>query len=750
MPSLLLYRNEDVHLEAPFKIFFSPQIDTLAELCAYVSDALPPADDPAGRGYRFLYSLAGKPLWRVKECIDAGTVVLSGKPGFLTRKTMATSDDAAAAKDVTPAGAQTGTPGNAVSQSPPAHQPDVHYAYESLGTSTGPGLGMSGSQPGRMGIDTPVSSYGAYNEVEGATRTVSIGRNGVPWMGAGDKAAARPSPLAETQRGAAGHSAGGGRAPAGIPPPEEGDGDAGHGKRLFTPESESQPNSDRPSGSHVPPPTELRGGDAGRKSYFIGPEPSATAAAAARSSYEPPMYGRGDAHPQATLSGRPVRGEVCIGGLSRPLPPAPQYTSVASLLSDKDADLPEDDENLLTGLRMYAARKWKGFSDLGGIPPTDIIAEDAMNDRIDRHLGSHNWPLRVIASGPPRSGISTASALALRAAINKSSRRAALYNQLLLVLDAELLFGDSMASAGAGASRIALLDIPFAFQIVIRAVLDAVSVQRSGLRAKGLVIAQLWDKLVTTNAASPPDFTAFTQVTSAVGHKVVAQWDRFACAVYPILQAARAGPSAATRDGAALRNAALDIIFYALPGVIASSLRFSGVLYALDGLQVLAGSHRSRVDRPVGDLGVLLKSLWQDENCHVIVAWPASVPLQSLYLPPPTTASPTLHIRTVGLAPTPSSATATASYQGPPLPQLIECQGKSYPIDVFLGCPGYLAPLSTLVRPLVGRSVPTTAFSTYSQHRKREKAAEPFQVRLDDPEVGKLLRQLEQIVAVAR
>ncbi|CAD2219945.1 hypothetical protein ADEAN_000745900 [Angomonas deanei] len=88
--TLLLYRNEDIYLDRPYKLNIPQSVDTLAELCQLLTSSIPLPDGCTQRGYRFLYTINGKALWRVRECIDSGVIVFSTTPGFLPRSSTVT------------------------------------------------------------------------------------------------------------------------------------------------------------------------------------------------------------------------------------------------------------------------------------------------------------------------------------------------------------------------------------------------------------------------------------------------------------------------------------------------------------------------------------------------------------------------------------------------------------------------------------------------------------------------------------
>ncbi|KAH9597318.1 hypothetical protein LSM04_008959 [Trypanosoma melophagium] len=88
MTDIVVFENHDVYLEHAIHVPMPTEIDTLEQFLQYVSARIAAysGDITASGRYRFVYSLTGKPLWRVAECRSAGNVVVSCTPGFLRRK----------------------------------------------------------------------------------------------------------------------------------------------------------------------------------------------------------------------------------------------------------------------------------------------------------------------------------------------------------------------------------------------------------------------------------------------------------------------------------------------------------------------------------------------------------------------------------------------------------------------------------------------------------------------------------------
>ncbi|KEG11481.1 hypothetical protein DQ04_02581090, partial [Trypanosoma grayi] len=88
MTELVVYENHDVFLEHPTRTRIPLELSTLEKFLSFVSASIAASygDATAAGRYRFVYSVTGKPLWRVTDCREAGKVVVSCTPGFLQRK----------------------------------------------------------------------------------------------------------------------------------------------------------------------------------------------------------------------------------------------------------------------------------------------------------------------------------------------------------------------------------------------------------------------------------------------------------------------------------------------------------------------------------------------------------------------------------------------------------------------------------------------------------------------------------------
>ncbi|KAK7195751.1 hypothetical protein NESM_000505700 [Novymonas esmeraldas] len=714
--SLLVFLNNDVGMERPYSVTVPASVDTLAELCQYLTARVPRRpgsddddNDTTGRGYRFLYSVAGKPLWRVKECVDAGAIVLSVGPGFLARRP--TSLAAAAAAAAAP-------PPVAVADRTTPDRSPTHHSVRSGSVPTG---SASASPPVKRPDDDARAYRGAaYPAVAGGAasrRTAST-------------ATARPG-------GGGGH----GTAEA-APPPDA-----------------TSPNDERERLVSITMNTAMRGrGSSGGDRPWSNHTPAASPAAEEAPAAALP----------STLPAALPRGMVFLAHETHPLPPRPAFPTAASLTASA-ALLPPplqplSSTSIASSLQYYLLRKWAAYERLHSTAPAELIAGEALSrlftalapQRSAADATSAAAPCRVLVSGPPRSGVSTTAAFLLRHYVRtlQFQPQYPLHNTLLLAIDFDLLLLGTTASTAtatlpqqqqqqqsSSSSSQLLLDISALYQLIVRAVLDAVVAQRPALREAGPLLAQLWDRVILPNVQppAPPNFASFSQAAALVGLDVLQSWTRLAALAYPILQAACRAPHVPE-----LRDAALDLLFYAIPAELASSMHFSGIVYVLDGAEHLARCHRHRVTRPAGDLGPLLRAITADPRTHLILAWPSALPSQTLHLP-----SLTAHVSTIGLV-TRAALNATC------FPQVLRCYAREYPLEVFLGCPGYLAALRGIATPYRKTlSIPTTAFSlTYQQsydgggggRTATAATRDGYALRLDTPAAAQALEKLLQLV----
>ncbi|KAG5478171.1 hypothetical protein CUR178_04883 [Leishmania enriettii] len=738
-PPLMIYLNSDVGMERPYRTSLPASVDTLAELCHYLTTRipLPPGEDTAGRGYRFLYSVTGKPLWRVRECIDAGTIVLSVGPGFLARRpkclTPGPPPAATSVVDITPdrSAARPGANSGSAREGSPSASPPVKRPIDNR-------FGMRACGGGGAYGGTAPSSYSAGNAptsgcTSSAANAFSNGAAGeqpsadVVWPP--DATMRNPSQAEEKERlfsitlntvmRGLGSSVGGPTPSMPRPMPND---------FVTPPAAESTPvaphfTSMAPGAAPVPAVTCAVSADSGSLGGSVSYAQHAAAASASA----------------ATMP----RGTVLIGHERYPLPPRPAFTKASSLAGGLPVQPPHHQPlsaaSISSSLQYLLLRKWIAYQRLHSTTSNDLVAGEALshlfNTLTPKAVDDDGPPCRVLVSGPPRSGVSTTASFLLRHYLQtlQFQPQRPFHNTLLFTLDFHLLL--EPATAAAPTPPRLLLDLAALYQLIVRSVMDAVVAQRPALREAGPLLAQLWDLVIKSNVQppAPPNFSIFSQAAAFVGADVLASWTRLAQHIYPILQAACRTP-----DVPELRTAAMDLIFYAIPAELVSSLNFSGIVYALDGLEQLACSYVHRVTRPTGDLGPLLLAITSDPRTHFIIAWPSTLSPQATYLP-----GLTAHVSTIGLVTRPALNAAQ-------FPQVLRCHAKAYPLELFLGCPGYLSILSAISKPFRKTlPIPTTAFSAYYQQNYEKggaSATEGYALRLDTPAAAHALEELLQFV----
>ncbi|KPA79047.1 hypothetical protein ABB37_05581 [Leptomonas pyrrhocoris] len=764
-PSLLIFLNGDVGMERPYRTALPASVDTLAELCQFLTSRIPPrpGEDAVGRGYRFLYSVFGKPLWRVKECVEAGTIVLSVGPGFLARRPAAITDNASATASPAPAAAAAAAATTSVVD---LATPDRLAATPTGGDNTHPDsnngflldASPAASPPVKLSVEdnayrpppafSSTAAAAHFSTASGRGSTVNV----VPFAGAAGKqgresidvawppapSVRRPSQTDERDRLVSitlNPAARGARASSGgpitqsTPVPHVAAGATAGGaipaSHLFTP-----PNAQATAGEATGGPRENQ--------TFVPPPPlprkSFPAAATATTAAE----AMGDALP---------RGMVFLAQETHALPARPSFTPASTALAALLPPLqPLASNAISSSLQYFLLRKWSAYQKLHSMPPADLIAGEAMSQRFNSITAACNSSgsstrtggvggdrgCRVVVSGPPLSGVSTTAAFLVRHLLRtlQLQPQHRLHNTLVIALDFHLLFGPQVTSAP-GLPRV-LLDLASLYQLVVRSVMDAVVAQRPSLREAGPLLSQLWDLVIKPNVEpkAAPNFTTYAQAAALVGGDVLAQWTRLVAQIFPILQAACRAP-----ETPALRDAALDLIFYAIPAEIASSLNFSGVLYAMDGAEALTRCYAERVTRPAGDLGPLLQALAADPRVHLVLSCPSTIPPRALFIP-----GLMAHVSTIGLV-------TRAALNHMHFPQLLRSGRREYPVETFLGCPGYLTLLNAVVRPLrKNLSTPTTAYSAYYQQHYERSPAEGYAVRIDSKEVSHALDKLLAVV----
>lgn len=154
------------------------------------------------------------------------------------------------------------------------------------------------------------------------------------------------------------------------------------------------------------------------------------------------------------------------------------------------------------------------------------------------------------------------------------------------------------------------------------------------------------------------------------------------------------GPAANLSEVISLRDDALQLIFRDLAVEIAHSFGFVGIFFVIDGVEILLrGAFSPSVSRPLGDLAPVLNALCdaqQTPYIHVLLIInehesPASPPPLLSHIP-----GLPKWVNTLGFL-GPDSPTVADH-----LPKHIHCFDEIFPIDMFLGAPGYLAFLQQL------------------------------------------------------
>lgn len=683
---LLVYLNEDVELERPYRLDVPPSVDTLAELCQHLTSLIPPRNDETGRGYRFLYSIKGKPLWRVRECVEAHMIVLSLGPGFLVRRPSAVAGPAMAV-DLTPHVRHTPDDGDrglsSASASPPVKVPTAEYShFYSSGAERMSAIGAA--QPLNSPAALPSPAYPDSDRV--VSITMSTAMRGAPPMS---------PPLPYTMS---------------YPPPPVGDAAAtataaegGSSLSRGVGASQLQWATTAP----FPPPSVTidQGASAvlpRHRSLLSADRPSGDAAAQRARPHQDP----GDLSAKETMA-----------SLSRCL------------------DAAEKDQTLLCLL----LRKWQAYQRLHEMQEADVVGAAALTRRLSSIVSRNDTSAlhRIVVSGPPISGVSTVAAFLLRLLVQCHSFQPGkqLSTVLLLPIDFSLLLPETKAAVVSTSSTPRLLlDLDALFQMIVRVVMDAVAVQRPGFRDSALVLSTLWDKAIKWKGSDPaaataPDFTSYPQAEAIVGASVLQQWNIVVGQIFPTLQAACRNPEVPE-----LRDAALHIIFSVVPMSIATAFHFSGILYSLDGCGQLGCCYANKVTRPMGDWGPVVDSLLSTRQAHVILAWPSMLPVPAS-LPSRLTA----HIETRGLL-------SDDDLRRAAFPSLVRCCGHDYSLHAFMGCPGYLALLLPVIQPYrQSLSIPTTAFSSVYQQHYEGGAAEPYVVRMDSEEVHRVMEELQKV-----
>ncbi|RNF26509.1 uncharacterized protein Tco025E_01214 [Trypanosoma conorhini] len=306
--------------------------------------------------------------------------------------------------------------------------------------------------------------------------------------------------------------------------------------------------------------------------------------------------------------------------------------------------------------------------------------------------GAEEAAARVVVEGPAKSGVSTTLAYCCYMAASEPSGR--LLGCLFLPLNFELLFDGAWLQESRGENSHArgpsvntdrpqalLLDVPFFFLTLVRAVVDAAVAQRPSLRDHSQVLMKAWEQLVTRDGADAPEF-GDPRLAQVIGHRAIYEWEAFAAAAVQVLRAVKDSP-----QDMQLRDAFIETVLVRFVFHVASALRFSGVVYVLDGLRLLAGVLRHRIRRTLGDAGVFLRCLTQHRWGHVFAG------VDTLAFPPSTV-----------LFPVPFQCVRLLHLLSPELlirrygyPVTIYCGGERFPLQLLMGAPGYLRALQALL-----------------------------------------------------
>ncbi|CCW62488.1 unnamed protein product [Phytomonas sp. EM1] len=174
----------------------------------------------------------------------------------------------------------------------------------------------------------------------------------------------------------------------------------------------------------------------------------------------------------------------------------------------------------------------------------------------------------------------------------------------------------------------------------------------------------------------------------------------------------------------------MGVIFYDFPAAIAASLRFSGILFVLDGIEILGE-----------DLPAVLAAWWGDPHCEVLLAWPSTLPVARFPFP-----GGVAFVDTVGML---SQRELEREAGGIRLPRYLRCGGERFPLEIFMGCPGYLALVLSLVRSL--KSPPfSTMVSLHGEGRHSPPPEQPYDICIEEEGAREVLSQMNQFVSAFR
>ncbi|KAG8346314.1 hypothetical protein TRVL_02866 [Trypanosoma vivax] len=632
MTELVVYENHDVCLQHPARARVPHSVETIEQLLSLLSSVIAASsgDSTATGRYRFVYSLDGRPLWRVADCCEAKKVVVSCTPGFLQRKNDGSCSSTGTSRDTN------------------AHINNSRFFNNNSFLNTS--RCMDASVISSSGAPPPAPVFqqektytrettGSFESAECTTARVSFPQSH-SWM---------PSDYAK------------------------------HSDVRVSPES-------KPSVRPVP----------------------------RHATMSPPV--------EDVLE--PGGAVFNIGGKSMALPPTPQFSEPVPG-AQEELSYVERVAALKTLLSLKFTGKPFVESELIFTEEIRSAFESVIAEQSLATMSCGGSSCSVVVEGPPRSGVSTA--LAYYSNMVVSLKDHCFGGCLLLPLNFELLFdgvwrGPSTSSyrrypsgppMGSHEPKSLLLDIPFVFMTVVRAVVDSIVAQRPSLRDSGTAIIESWEKLVSQRVVDGPKFTDVS-LRGALGHSTLYQWESFAAAAGPILRAAKAAPL-----DPKLRDAVLRTVFVELVAQMASALHFSGVFYIIDGLRPLTALLQDRVQRPGGDAGVLLACIAQQTWARLVVgidtlSFPQSAMLLSVRA---------LRVKLLNLL---SVEQLSARYG---YPTEITSGKKKFPIQLFMGAPGYLRILHELLRTC-----------TATQPELQEKKV--YTLRMEDADVYRALQDL--------
>lgn len=240
----------------------------------------------------------------------------------------------------------------------------------------------------------------------------------------------------------------------------------------------------------------------------------------------------------------------------------------------------------------------------------------------------------------------------------------------------------------------------------------------------GAIIAEFWMSMLYPMSSYRNASQLREEVVECVGEEVVSYWEEFAQFAGILFREAFSSCTAANLSGMSsnrssnlinsssaknssndegtslsmaevlsLRDDALQLIFRDLGVEIARSLGYSGIFFVIDGLEILRRGTSPSPSRPLGDLSAVLQGLCDPQQTpyiHVLLITSGQRsmkdgPLSVSYIP-----GVSISVEMIGFL-GPDSPTAIEH-----LPKHIHCFDEVFPLDIFLGAPGYLTFLQQL------------------------------------------------------